>query len=427
MAKPIIEVANLSKLYRLGNFGAKSLIEDLNRLFHRLQGKQIRTLPGEKKASSLWALKDVTFDVAVGEIVGIIGGNGAGKSTLLKILSRITEPTRGEALLRGKVSSLIEVGTGFHPDLSGRENVFLNAAILGMPSAVTKSRLADILAFADIGEYADTPVKRYSSGMRVRLAFAVAAYLEPDILIVDEVLAVGDERFQKKCLGKMSDVAKHGRTILFVSHDLAAIQHLCDRVIALRRGQIIADGKPSEAIQSYLQSIREDTSDSSGEGLPGDRPTIGSAQISQGPGTVEDLLMFGKPAHFSFNVTGLESTGYVVLEIHHESGALVSRFSSRTAQFAKTDDVAVKCIIDELLLSPGRYRLAGALFCHDILLRYQEHVAAFEVRPGYLNGTRVSSQRESGYVHFPHRWEVEHSKKPPRLDSLQTNGSTLNR
>ena len=419
MVKPIIEVTKLSKLYRLGTFGAQSMLDDVSRLVNRFRGKEAK-IPPEEKRNSMWALKDVTFDVSPGEIVGIIGGNGAGKSTLLKILSRITEPTEGEAVLRGKVSSLIEVGTGFHPYLSGKENVFLNAAILGMPRSVTRAKLADILAFAEIGEFADTPVKRYSSGMRVRLAFAVAAYLEPDILIVDEVLAVGDEQFQKKCLGKMSDVAKHGRTILFVSHDLAAVQHLCDRVIVLRKGQIIADGKPGEAIQNYLDTLREESLDPSDQGPDEGKALIGSVLISQGPGTVENLLMVGKPAHIKFDVSELGSGGHVVLEFHHDSGALVSRFSSRSTPLARNGGVAVSCIIDELLLSPGRYRLAAGLFSHDVLLNYQEHVTSFEVRPGYLNGVRVSSQRESGYVHFPHRWRLEPGEVIERAGHLES-------
>jgi lipopolysaccharide transport system ATP-binding protein len=227
MTKPIIEVKHISKRYRLGAFGTTTLREDLESFVAKLRRKETLLTPAEtQKGKAIWALNDVSFDAKPGELIGIIGGNGAGKSTLLKILSRITEPTRGEAILRGRVASLLEVGTGFHPDLSGRENIFLNAAILGMRKQETKKKLDEIIAFSEVENFIDTPIKRYSSGMRVRLAFAVAAFLEPEILIVDEVLAVGDESFQRKCLGKMSDVSKHGRTILFVSHDLAAVQNL---------------------------------------------------------------------------------------------------------------------------------------------------------------------------------------------------------
>lgn len=425
MTRPIIEVENLGKLYRLGEYGAKSVIEDFNRLFCRLTGRPVKQTPRLRPAEKIWALKNVSFGVTQGEIVGIIGGNGAGKSTLLKILSRITEPTEGQAVLRGKVSSLLEVGAAFHPYLSGRENVFINAALLGMPSSVTKKKLSDILSFAEIGDFADTPTKRYSTGMRVRLAFAIAAYLEPDILIVDEVLAVGDERFQRKCLGKMSDVAQHGRTILFVSHDLAAVQHLCTRVIAIRKGQIIADGKPSESIQKYLATIGDDKTASGQEPSSKNGPWISVTHISQGPGTVENLLMFGKEAHIAFSVHGLGAGGRVMLEIYHESGALVSRFSTHGCNFeALEPGASLTCVMDELLITPGRYRLAAGLFMQGVLLHHQENVASFEIRPGYLNGHRISSYRESGYVHFGHRWELERSKiqtetASPRTESYE--------
>ena len=199
-----------------------------------------------------WALKDVSFEVKQGEVVGIIGRNGAGKSTLLKILSRITEPTTGRVEIDGRVASLLEVGTGFHPELTGRENIFLNGAILGMHRAEIKRKFDEIVAFAEVEKFLDTPVKRYSSGMYVRLAFAVAAHLEPEILIVDEVLAVGDAEFQKKCMGKMQDVASGGRTVLFVSHNMAAVQTLCGRGILLDQGRLILDGKSSEAVKHYL-------------------------------------------------------------------------------------------------------------------------------------------------------------------------------
>src|SRR6516225_11692736 len=210
MTKPIIEVKHISKRYRLGAFGTTTLREDLEQFFAKIRRKDLLLTPAEtQKGKAIWALNDVSFNVQPGEVIGIIGGNGAGKSTLLKILSRITEPTSGEAILRGRVGSLLEVGTGFHPDLTGRENIFLNATILGMRKEATRRCFGDIVEFAEVEEFIDTPVRRYSSGMRVRLAFAVAAFLEPEILIVDEVLAVGDESFQRKCIGNMSDVSKH--------------------------------------------------------------------------------------------------------------------------------------------------------------------------------------------------------------------------
>jgi lipopolysaccharide transport system ATP-binding protein len=211
----------------------------------------ISHLPSTASKEEFWALKDVSFEVKRGEVVGIIGRNGAGKSTLLKILSRITEPTEGRVTLRGRVASLLEVGTGFHPELTGRENIFLNGAILGMTKAEIKKKFDEIVAFAEVERFLDTPVKRYSSGMYVRLAFAVAAHLEPEILVVDEVLAVGDAEFQKKCLGKMKDVATGGRTVLFVSHNMLAVRSLCEKALVLNKGTKVAEGTANECIKAY--------------------------------------------------------------------------------------------------------------------------------------------------------------------------------
>ena len=259
----VIKVENLSKQYRLGTVGTGSLAHDVNRSWHRLRGKDEPYLKiGEEndrtqKGSSeyVWALKDINFEVKHGEVLGIIGRNGAGKSTLLKILSRTTSPTTGSVKIKGRVASLLEVGTGFHPELSGRENIFLNGAILGMTRHEIKSKFDEIVDFAGVERYIDTPVKRYSSGMYVRLAFGVAAHLEPEILIVDEVLAVGDAEFQKKALGKMKDVStKEGRTVLFVSHNMAAIQNLCDRGIVLYSGMMAFDDAAPAAVEKYLSA-----------------------------------------------------------------------------------------------------------------------------------------------------------------------------
>ena len=304
MPSPIIRVENLSKRYTLGGKGpdggyrrfSEDLLATLKRPFRKKQGagstkqgrqhgagsteqgrqhgagstEQGTIANGDSHSSPLpargegpgvrgvsptpdfWALRDVSFDVQQGEVLGIIGRNGAGKSTLLKILSRITEPTAGRVTLRGRVASLLEVGTGFHPELTGRENIFLNGAILGMSRAEIRRKFDEIVAFAEVEQFLDTPVKRYSSGMYVRLAFAVAAHLEPEILVVDEVLAVGDAEFQKKCLGKMGEVAKGGRTVLFVSHNMAAIRRLCSRVILLKNGRITQSGNVNQCIDTYL-------------------------------------------------------------------------------------------------------------------------------------------------------------------------------
>ena len=251
---PIIEVRNLSKQYRLGHSvrheetAREIIMQALRTPFQKEKTKRAAS------DDYFWALNDLNFQVAEGEIVGIIGRNGAGKSTLLKILSRITDPSAGEVVLRGRMASLLEVGTGFHPELTGRENIFLNGALLGMRHAEIKAKFDEIVAFAEVEKFLDTPVKHYSSGMYVRLAFAVAAHLEPEVLVVDEVLAVGDMAFQKKCLGKMSDVSKSGRTVLFVSHNMAAVENLCQRGLLLEHGKLVFDGDVKSAVGQYLVS-----------------------------------------------------------------------------------------------------------------------------------------------------------------------------
>ncbi|MEE9409094.1 MAG: ABC transporter ATP-binding protein [Polaribacter sp.] len=257
----ILKVENLSKQYRLGTVGTGTIGHDLNRFFAKIRGKEDPYLKiGESndrtsKGNSdyVWALKDIDFEVKKGEVLGIIGKNGAGKSTLLKILSKVTGPTTGSIKYNGRIASLLEVGTGFHPEMTGRENVFLNGAILGMTTKEIDDKLDEIISFSGCERYIDTPVKRYSSGMTVRLAFAVAAHLEPDILIVDEVLAVGDAEFQKKAIGKMQDISNSdGRTVLFVSHNMSAIKNLCSRVVVLENGTVKFDGETDKALESYL-------------------------------------------------------------------------------------------------------------------------------------------------------------------------------
>jgi len=265
MSSIVIRTENISKQYRLGSVGTGSLIHDINRVFYRFRGKEDPYLQiGEtndrsKKGSSkyVWALKDINFEVNQGEVLGIIGRNGAGKSTLLKILSRTTTPTTGSIKIKGRVASLLEVGTGFHPELSGRENIFLNGAILGMTKHEIIKKFDEIVDFAGVERYIDTPVKRYSSGMYVRLAFGVAAHLEPEILVVDEVLAVGDAEFQKKALGKMKDVSsKDGRTVLFVSHNMTAINSLCQKGLLLSNGLILESGPINNVLDTYYNSFR---------------------------------------------------------------------------------------------------------------------------------------------------------------------------
>lgn len=258
--KIILKAENISKQYRLGTVGTGTLSHDLNRFWHTIRGKENPYLKiGETNDRSskgtsqyVWALQDINFEINAGEVVGIIGKNGAGKSTLLKILSKVTAPTTGVIKTKGRIASLLEVGTGFNPELTGRENIYLNGAILGMTKKEITSKLNEIIAFSGCERYIDTPTKRYSSGMTVRLAFAVAAFLEPEILVVDEVLAVGDAEFQKKAIGKMQDISKtEGRTVLFVSHNMAAVKSLCTRGIVLENGKLKFDGKVDEALDVY--------------------------------------------------------------------------------------------------------------------------------------------------------------------------------
>ncbi len=252
----IIEVKNLSKSYQIGK--RKESYYSLRDEITNLVRKPTQLLKGQKdEKEDFWALKDINFSVEKGEVVGVIGRNGAGKTTLLKVLSRITPPTTGEAIIRGRINSLLEVGTGFHPELKGRENIYLNGAILGMTKKEIDSKFNEIVEFAEIGKFLDTPVKRYSSGMYVRLAFAVAAHLEPEILLIDEVLAVGDYKFQKKCLKKMSKVSREGRTVLFVSHNMTSVAKLCNRAILLESGKLVMEGPTSEVVERYI-GLRKD-------------------------------------------------------------------------------------------------------------------------------------------------------------------------
>ena len=270
MAETVIEIHNLSKLYRLGQVGSGTLRNDLHRWWQLARGKEDpflrlgqENIRDQKGSEFVWALKDVSFEVKQGEVLGIIGKNGAGKSTLLKILSRVTSPTTGYFKAKGRIASLLEVGTGFHPELSGRDNIFLNGAILGMTKNEIKRKFDAIVDFAGVERYIDTPVKRYSSGMYVRLAFAVAAYLESEILIVDEVLAVGDMEFQKKCIGKMSEVSEsEGRTVLFVSHNMGTLISLCKHGIIMQNGGLIYNGTMQEAIAKYSAMQAETGEDS---------------------------------------------------------------------------------------------------------------------------------------------------------------------
>jgi lipopolysaccharide transport system ATP-binding protein len=382
-------------------------------------GKLIRgqALSASELDETIWALRDISFEVKHGEVIGIIGGNGAGKSTLLKILSRITEPTEGIADIYGRVGSLLEVGTGFHPELTGGENVYLNGAILGMTKKEIDRKFDEIVGFAEIEKFINTPVKFYSSGMYVRLAFSVAAHLDPEILLVDEVLAVGDVAFQKKCLGKMEDVARTGRTVLFVSHNMAVIQTLCERGICLQNGKMIADSSVSEAVETYLSTIEQlnkvsltQRTDRSGKG---DVKLIG-VEITNGDGKDNEFIKAGGPAKFRFTLSGLIaniSCGFVILD---GLGQPIARFKSNIPSPEDKELNSLEeefvCEIDELLLVPGRYQVNVFIRGGGERQDRIEAAAFFDVEFGILRGRPISqpnNKRISALI--PHRWKLPQS------------------
>lgn len=332
MSMTVIQVEDLWKQYRLGSLGSGSIQRDFNRWWHRMRRKedpyarvQDALSGGTRAPTDMFALRGVSFEVQQGEVLGIIGRNGAGKSTLLKILSRVTAPTRGVARMRGRLASLLEVGTGFHPELTGRENIFLNGAILGMRKADIRRKLDDIVAFAEVGPHLDTPVKRYSSGMYVRLAFGVAAHLDPEILVVDEVLAVGDVAFQQKCIGKMGEVAREGRTVLFVSHNIGAIATLTRRCLLLRAGAIVADGATDVVTATYIGSAQGGAAQWRAP-APSDHPLqITAVDVLDDSGAVTgDLdVLSGITIQIAYEVRRPLRNAVVAVNVHASDGAHV--------------------------------------------------------------------------------------------------------
>jgi lipopolysaccharide transport system ATP-binding protein len=419
MSDIAIRVEGLSKEYQIG--GPKKTYDRLGDQLadaffspFRRAGKILR---GQATGASglderIWALQDISFEIKPGEVVGIIGRNGAGKSTLLKILSRITEPTGGYADIYGRVGSLLEVGTGFHPELTGRENIYLNGAILGMKKAEIERKFDEMVAFAEIEKFMDTPVKHYSSGMYVRLAFSVAAHLEPEILLVDEVLAVGDIAFQNKCLGKMGDVAQQGRTVLFVSHNMGVMQTLCQRGIFLNQNRIGLDGTIADAVDAYMQTLENvgsqeitERTDRQGRGLV----RLAGIDIYDENDAPTSALTTGCPARFEFHTTGVIGGISCVFTVFNQLGQRIVAFKSDTPSPEDVYDPSIGsrfiCEIDPLLLVPGRYRI-------NVLIRgggewqdYVEAAATFEVRSGYVGNRPVKPYREISVV-MPHRWTL---------------------
>ncbi len=365
-------------------------------------------------SETVWALRDVTFKVRQGETVGVIGQNGAGKSTLLKILSQITAPTSGRAEIRGRVGSLLEVGTGFHPELTGRENIYLNGAILGMTRREIDRKFDEIVMFSGVDRYLDTPVKRYSSGMQVRLAFAVAAHLEPDILLVDEVLAVGDAAFQRKSLGKMSGVAREGRTVLFVSHNMSAVENLCRRAILLRGGRIIFDGPTEDAIKEYLGYLDE-TGDQAFQNNPerrGNGPIrFTGAIITDDKGRVSRSLVAGRGATFSFTYENPHRIRRAVwgMEIHNQNGVLVADFDSRYTGFVAdlSERGILRCHVPNLPLPIGNYRVLVGIVAQGRVCDLIPNAALFDVQSSAFYDSVVTPTTRDCACMIHHEWHHE--------------------
>lgn len=389
----VIQALGVSKRYRLGQVGGATLGEDVQGWLATAMGRPDPRVPigqeddPQRKGRDFWALRDVGFGVRKGEILGIIGKNGAGKSTLLKLLSRITLPTDGEMRMRGRVSSLLEVGTGFNPELTGRENIFLNGSILGMKKAEIERKLDDIIAFSGIQHHIDSPVKRYSSGMKVRLGFAVAAHLEPEILIIDEVLAVGDAEFQRKCLGKMKDVAQSGRTILFVSHNMTAVHSLCTRVLWLDQGRVRMDGPTDEVVRAYLSTYSElsERCQWSLDDAPGS-DSIKLTSVAVERDRPDQPLTYSDPfaLRIGFRNLGIDD-GDLNIGIHVYNGEDILAFASSWRENSpdrihiSRGEASVQCEIPAELLNTGDYRVAVNVFSQAKLLFRVEDTVAFEV------------------------------------------------
>jgi lipopolysaccharide transport system ATP-binding protein len=417
MSEVAIAVQNLSKRYAIGVTRQRydtlrdCIAGGFHSLFRRRNGTQ-------NVKSTFWALKDISLEVKRGEVVGIIGPNGAGKSTLLKILSRITSPTEGRARICGRVGSLLEVGTGFHPELTGRENIYLNGAILGMKRAEIARKFDEIVAFSEIERFVDTPVKRYSSGMYVRLAFGVAAHLEPEILIVDEVLAVGDAGFQRKCLGRMQGVAREGRTVLFVSHNMSAVEALCNRVCLLREGRMRLSGSPKSAIERYLadsfvawrSAERQSIDLTHAEGRPdGYRCLLRRLELFTENGRpLNGSLRIGEPLKIrvSFCLERPTSRADIALGFDNHMGQRIltvsSMFLPRDSDVARVGDQTLVCDIPSMILLPGEYSIKVIL---DIGGQSEDAVldaARFEISPADYYGT--GHLPRNGTLVLPHKW-----------------------
>jgi lipopolysaccharide transport system ATP-binding protein len=411
----VISVRGLSKRYRIWTHSRpQSLSDRVAIAFHRTRKRTVEPLREE-----IWALRDVSFDVRRGEVLGVIGPNGAGKSTLLSILAQITDPTEGGADLHGRVSSLLEVGTGFHPELSGRDNVFLNGAVLGMSRTETAAKFDEIVEFSGVREFLDMPVKRYSTGMYVRLAFSVAAHLDPEILLLDEVFAVGDRAFQEKCLERITEMTRTGRTVLFVSHDVSSVARLCDHAIVLNEGRLVFNGPVDDAISRYLSSR------SLGGGTALDeREGNGEARITTvqvAPGDGGDAIRADRPVTIRVGLSAQSPVRGDSLRLHigiHAS--LGGEYVSVSTDFdpsrplggvSLADDPVIVCELDELPLKPGTYYISATLQQPggELVDRVTKQ-APFAIVPTDYYGTGVlPGEFHTAPVLVRHHWEVEHA------------------
>jgi|SRR5688572_22580386 len=422
----IIKVEELGKKYIIGHQGKgyKTFREQMQHSLHKIFSKPKKILAGSQmvegdEMEEFWALKEINFEIKQGDRVGIIGRNGAGKSTLLKVLSRITEPTTGRVLIKGRVASLLEVGTGFHPELTGRENIFLNGAILGMSRMEIKKKFDEIVDFSGVEKFLDTPVKRYSSGMYVRLAFSVAAHLEPDILVVDEVLAVGDADFQKKCLGKMTIVSRQeGRTILFVSHNMAAIQNLCNKSMVLSQGKISFPLTDTEAaISHYLEKIFvqneikiSDRKDRQGLG----EIKLVDFRMTNGKGEEQVLYASGQEVLFKFYYECIQPQSSLnlitSLALYNTEGFYITELSNyfTNDQIKGTNDKGcVICKVPRLPLTKGEYVMNLIIRNHGIIQDWIIDAAILSVENGDYYGTGRAIDADLKMILFEQEWSVE--------------------
>lgn len=422
----VLKAENISKQYRLGQIGTGTLSHDLIRFWHKVRGKEdpyLKVGAANDRTSNdtkgyVWALKDINFEIAQGEMVGIIGKNGAGKSTLLKLLSRVTSPTTGSIKIKGRIAALLEVGTGFHPELTGRENIYLNGAILGMKRTEISAKLNEIIEFSGCQKYIDTPVKRYSSGMIVRLGFAVAAHLEPEILIVDEVLAVGDAEFQEKCIGKMKDISSAGRTVLFVSHNMASMKALCQKGILMEHGQIIQIGSMNEVIETYLS--RTTKTSLSGE-IPANASSINTGLVKftnillqNSHGEAVQNINYQSNLNFILQLKAETELKDVILDlrINTRDGVelvhTMNKYSNPAKQSIHAGLNEITCQIENHL-QPGNYTVSiGIHETNGLSLDFVENILNFTVlnvgegdQAGFIYDFKL------GHVFFNSTWKIK--------------------